>query len=299
MLIIPRPGVNRENLLDLLRSIHSRVLNLRSGGPPGSTAYGWLLAYLDWSSEAARMLGNQISPADLDRLVLTRGYERLLSGLGSWDGMTTVLQRAVNGLVSTEMEQRVTTFEEVIKTIEEQIQRWALVGDFLVPDTSFFIKHPDKLEEVDFKALPLDIPGTRVHVLVPIVVVDELDRLKESKDRDVRWRAGYTTAVLDRVLQHPTGPARLHEEDASAVDEKGIPLHGEITIELLFDPPGHVHLPIADDEVIARTQAVVPLAARKVTLLTYDTGQSMRARAAGLPVVKLTKPIGEEPKQPK
>lgn len=38
------------------------------------------------------------------------------------------------------------------------------------------------------------------------------------------------------------------------------------------------------------------LASRKVTLLTYDTGQSTKARNAGLAVVKLTKDIGEEPK---
>lgn len=43
--------------------------------------------------------------------------------------------------------------------------------------------------------------------------------------------------------------------------------------------------------------AIEPLAARKVTLLTYDTGQAMRARAAGVPVKKLSVDIGEEPKE--
>ena len=66
-------------------------------------------------------------------------------------------------------------------------------------------------------------------------------------------------------------------------------------MELVFDPPGHIRLPINDDEIIDRALAVEPLAARRVTLLTYDTGQSMRAQAAGMPVKKLTKPIGEEP----
>lgn len=50
------------------------------------------------------------------------------------------------------------------------------------------------------------------------------------------------------------------------------------------------------DEIIDRCLAVQPLADRQVTLLTYDMGQSTRARAAGLRVIKLTKPIGEEPK---
>lgn len=37
------------------------------------------------------------------------------------------------------------------------------------------------------------------------------------------------------------------------------------------------------------------LAGRPVTLVTFDTGQSTRARAAGLFVIKLKKPMGDEP----
>ena len=73
--------------------------------------------------------------------------------------------------------------------------------------------------------------------------------------------------------------------------------HSEITIELVYDPPGHARLPINDDEIIDRALAAQALADRKVTLLTYDTGQAMRARNAGLPVMKLRKEIGEEPMQ--
>jgi hypothetical protein len=40
--------------------------------------------------------------------------------------------------------------------------------------------------------------------------------------------------------------------------------------------------------------AIEALADRRVTLLTYDTGQSTRARNAGLQVVKLSQDIGEE-----
>jgi PIN domain len=57
----------------------------------------------------------------------------------------------------------------------------------------------------------------------------------------------------------------------------------------------HIRLPINDDEIIDRALAVQPLADRPVTLLTYDTGQSTRARAAELPVIKLAKPLGDEP----
>lgn len=59
-----------------------------------------------------------------------------------------------------------------------------------------------------------------------------------------------------------------------------------MTVEVLFDPPGHARLPIVDDEIIDRALTVKALAARQITLLTCDTGQSFQARSVGLNVVK-------------
>ena len=73
----------------------------------------------------------------------------------------------------------------------------------VVPDGNFYIHHPDKLEVADIGDRSR-CGGTRAHVVVPLVVVDELDGLKRSSKRDVRWRAGYTVAVLDRVFEHGT-----------------------------------------------------------------------------------------------
>lgn len=70
---------------------------------------------------------------------------------------------------------------------------------------------------------------------------------------------------------------------------------GNVTLEILFDPSGHVRSPISDDEIVERAVLVQALAGREVTLLTYDTGQSTRARAAGLTVIKLSKDLGSEP----
>jgi hypothetical protein len=137
-----------------------------------------------------------------------------------------------------------------------------------------------------------------------------LDGLKQrGNTRHVKWRAGYTLAVIDRVFADTTAPGWLRKGDVSTTDSvppevlKSFPpeitaamasggiQRSDVTIELLFDPPGHVRLPIKDDEIVDRALAVEPLAGRKVTLLTYDTGQSTRARNAGLQVVKLSKDI--------
>lgn len=286
----PVPGVDRENLRKALASVGEEVANLRGGGPP--TAKERLLVYLDWTSKAVRMLGNQISNADIDRLVLTRRYELLLSGVGHLDGSDS--QRVLNGLVTLELDQRVDAFEGALRALDRQIERWSRFGAFVVADSSVYIESPAKLEDLDFAAL-CEVREEPIHILVPIVVVDELDGLKQSKRQQARWRSVYTLAVLDRIFGVGTEVARLREADYSALDSGGIP-RGEVTAELLFDPPGHTRLPINDDEIIDRALAAQALAGRKVTLLTYDTGQSTRARAAGLRVIKLKEdPEGDEP----
>jgi rRNA-processing protein FCF1 len=283
VLVSPRPGVSRNDLLEVVRNLEFSVSNARVGGMTVLDRYN---AYLAWVTEAVRMLRDRVSAADLDRLVLTQRYWALQS-------MVTAVVGPVGALVDTEITERVTSFGEAYATLDKQIQRWSRPGMFVVADTSFYIEHPDKIEEADL-ASALGVRGDAIHLLVPIIVVDELDGLKKHNNRHIRWRAGYTLAVLDRILTDGTGPALLREEDFSALNSGGIP-RGEITIEIVFDPPGHSRLPINDDEIIDRILAIQPLADRKVTLLTYDTSQSTRARAEAVPVVKLAAQLGEEP----
>ena len=129
MLVTPRPGVNRDNLLKTLQSVHNEVVNLRGGGGPN--AHQRLLAYLEWTSNAVRMLGNQISRDDLDGLVLTDRYRLLLSGVGTMTSTELEVQRVVNGLVSLELDERIAAFDAAIKTIQSQIKRWSGYGDFV------------------------------------------------------------------------------------------------------------------------------------------------------------------------
>jgi rRNA-processing protein FCF1 len=272
------PGVDRANLRRALSDVHVSVLNIRGAGV-GEYPFDRVVVYLNWVNDAVRMLRKQISSADIDRLVLTRRYELLLAEDISSDS------RVLNGLLSAELDERADAFDEAREALEREIKRWSRPGMLVVADTSVYITNPDKLEELDFASL-INVREDPVHVLVPIVVVDELDGLKQSKDNHLRWRSRHTLDVIDRVFAHTTGAARLRDENFSALNSGGIP-RGEVTIELVFDPPGHTRLPINDDEIIDRALAVQSMAGRSVTLLTYDTGQSTRARATGLKVIKL------------
>jgi hypothetical protein len=293
MLITPRPGINLDNLtkdLAFVRSdISSKVVS-GTGGP-----YGRLMGYLEWAGSAARLLGYQISESDLAALVLSRRYELLLSSFNNMISTSVDVHRVVNEVVTLEVEERSKVLDAAIKALKDERDRWARADVLVMPDTSFYIRHTDKLEEVDFAPL-LGLREYGIHVLVPMVIVDELDGLKQHNKPHVRWRAGHTLAVLDRLFQASPGPAMLRKEDFSALATGGIP-RGRVSMELLFDPSRHVRLPINDDEIIDRALAVQTLAGRAVTVLTYDTGQSMRARNAGLKVFKLTEDVGEEPKE--
>jgi hypothetical protein len=291
MLITPRPGVSRESLLDDLRISGYETQSLYGG----TSAYVRLLDYLDWVGRTVEKFGNQISAADLERLVLTPRYTQLLAGVGTMTGEEIEVQRVVNGLVLLEVRQRADVFKKAHDELKAEIERWKLRGWTFVADSSFYIEHPEKLEDADFAALVPDWDDT-VHLVVPMVVVDELDSLKQHKDRRIRWRAGYTLAVLDRLFQNSTEQATLRKADQAKQAATGI-RQGEVTVQLLFDPVGHVRLPINDDEIVDRALAVKAHAGRQVTLLTYDTGQSSRGRFAELNVMKLSKSLEDEPKE--
>jgi rRNA-processing protein FCF1 len=282
MLIRPLPGADRDSLLKNLENLHMEVGNIRSHGHTQLDLYN---SYLSWVNESVRMLRHHVSPEDLERLVLTKRCWLLQSMAGSAVGPLAVL-------VETEIDDRLTVLNDARGSLEEQIKRWSRPGWFVVADTTVFCQAA-KLEKLDLG----EILGSRhdpVHLLVPMVIVDELDRLKQSSKKDLRWRAQYTLAVLDRVLSGASKTARLQDEDFSALDTGEIP-RGEVTVEIVPDPPGHARLPINDDEIIDRALAIQSLSGRNVTLLTYDTGQNHRARDVGLKVKKLTEPIGEEP----
>ncbi|MDX3374696.1 PIN domain-containing protein [Streptomyces sp. ME02-6991-2A] len=275
MIVTPIPGTHRDNVLSALRSVFVAAGNLDS--QHHSSAYGRLLAYLEWADDSLRLLVGQISASDINRLIRTRMYQSLLDGVGHLAGSDQ--QRLVNGLLANEVRERVVALEAAVGAFQGQMRRWPAMTSVLVLDTSVFIKHETKLEDTDFFVLA-GAGAEAVRVTVPMVVVDELDRLKESRDKQVRWRAGYSLAVLDRLLE---SNERL----------------GRVKVEALFDNPGHVRLPDEDDEIVDRALAVHTIAAGSAQLVTYDTGMAMRAKWANLPVLKLRTDAGTGPEPEK
>lgn len=156
MLVTPLPGTSRENLQKTLQEVHTAALTVWSGHQGDAQAK--LGAYLEWTTTAVQHLTGQIISADLDRLVLTPAYGRLLAALGTVTGKDIVAQRALNALVSLELEQRVKAFDAARRALDDQISRWPLYDVFVVADTSVYIEHEDKLENLDLASF---LPANR------------------------------------------------------------------------------------------------------------------------------------------
>jgi PIN domain len=234
------------------------------------------------------MLHNRLRSADIDRLIFTRDYDRLLAAVGNLSGTDTGTQRVLHGLLDMELRLRTEALDEIITDLQNRNPQWSYDDLYAVLDTSVYIEHDDKLEKLDIAPQLTLYPDKRLHLLVPMVVIDELDGIKNKGEGIKRWRAAYTLGVVERIFS-PREPKRGFLRNG----EYGV--RGAVDLEIIYDPPGHVRLPVNDDEIIDRTLAAKPLAGKPVTLITFDTGQAFRAREADLPVVKLTKPLGDEP----
>lgn len=145
-------------------------------------------------------LRNQIRAVDIDQMVLTRRYWLLqsLNPVPNSIGFDSITK-----LLDTEVAERTAAFEETSRALSQKIERWSNQDVFIVADTSFYIEHKDDLDHLDLPAL-IASRHEPVRLLVPIIVVDELDNLKQHAR--VRTRARQTLRTLDRVLKDPTTP---------------------------------------------------------------------------------------------
>jgi predicted ribonuclease YlaK len=229
------------------------------------------------------MLRHALPSDEIDRLVLSRRYWAIHAAPDSSSF------RAVD----TEIDDRLAALSNAVEWVDETKRKWSQSpGKLVVADTSVFCQHPNKLADLDLAGI-LRCREVPVRLMMPVLVLDELEGLKQSSKQQTRWRAAHTLGRLDEVLGSD-GSGLLNRADFSALDTGGIP-RGEVYVEVYFDPAGHHRLPINDDELVDRALAIQTEAGRDVTFITYDTAQSTRARFAGLRVVKLPTDPGPEP----
>lgn len=116
-----------------------------------------------------------------------------------------------------------------------------------------------------------------IRLILPIMVIEELDKLMHHRDGDRRKRARDAFKALWEVHgQKPTEPTAL-------------PGQPDVTVEVMLEGDWHLRRPNNDAEIIDQAVIVRELTGRDVLLATGDGPMLYRAAAAGLVPVRMPK----------
>lgn len=237
-------------------------------------------SYIAWVNRHVRMLGGQISQRDIDALLQTRGYWSLR-------GSDPSRQRTdnLNETIAREIESQRYALENASKEIRSELRRW--IGNdhdpiALILDTGVVENYASELDTVDWHELAGVRPDRFLYLVIPRIVLDEIDRHKQNRSKDpqaIGLKSVANAAI--RVLWSMFGTG----ERSTNFSQAGQPFDREGRVELLIDSIEHVQIADSDAELLDRSRTL--RAFLPVTVVTFDTCMALRGRAAGIDVVRL------------
>lgn len=271
MEILPLPGVTGRQILNSLVQVKD---NLGSAIAPRSDHTTPQERYTTWASASSDLLGHILHQQSLVHLILTPRHWAIL---GMANGINSL------SVTNTEMSDRIREFNRVIDDLRVEVQKWDnLPGKFVVLDTNVYLHYSQMFDLVNWHE-KLEIPlGETLNLIVPLLVVRELDRKKMSSSNNkvsntdstlVRTRARQTLSRLNIFFGEPT-TTYTFEPPSDGVSRQ--------TLTLLFDDLSHVALSSPDQEIIERSFFLQGRSGRKVKLVTLDHAMAFAARNDGL-----------------
>jgi hypothetical protein len=171
-------------------------------------------------------------------------------------------------------------FEQMIASLQALKVFIARPGQIVVPDTSTFIEG-EYFAQFDWHSLEGITRGQPVRLIIPILVIEELDAKKTDRNSRVSGRA---RSVLRRLWE-------LHGSDPA--QPAGIPGKAA-TVEVFLDDAGHIRRPVNDDEIVERAVAIREITGRNVLLASGDYKMLYRAAAAGVGAAHMPRPADVE-----
>lgn len=240
--------------------------------------------YLLWTYRTTALLSPHIQGGDIERLINTKRYWLL-------QGIVNPLQDSmIRHLIELEISERQGAFADEINELNTVAHQWKI--DFespiaLVLDTNILLDHYHELQSYDWN-LALNVRSdVSIILTIPVVVIDELDRLKVNKGKSVdkepsfRTKARLALKRIDNTFQQSNGRRLLQEQVLGG----GSGHQSAIHLAILFDEIGHIPLGHVDSEIVDRAATLTPFV-KEVRIATYDTGMALRARQSGLDVCK-------------
>ncbi|GAB2707723.1 PIN domain-containing protein [Arthrobacter bambusae] len=286
------PGAAPTRAAELLETAARELRNAQSS----ASALELYNQYFRWAGEQMRMLTGVMATSELDRLVTTR-WHWALSGMNlNQPEATTSPKAAIHSSVTAQITETLRRLEDEAKDLRGELSLWRNgQAAAAVLDTNVLTDHWHRLTLIDWPVTLGVNHTTHVVLAVPVAVIDELDKHKQSNQRepkdsgraDLRDRARSALKWIESKLHNPSMPAALE-----TVARPGVP-EFKLSIALIRQDVRHVPLSDTDSEIIDRALSLEGFASR-VHLITSDTGMLLRARRAGLPA---SRPEPEQPDQ--
>ena len=260
----PRKGQTVEHAILLLDGLIDGATSLT-----GSLNLNPLLAanqYLVWT-EGAEMLLASLYEQSIPRGLLTERYWRIRE-------MAKDTMRP-QPLVLAEVSDQKRTLED----LREQLQHYRSLVEpspeerLLICDTNVLV-HGKLFHELMWNE---QFGERKVRIILPLAVLDELDKLKDEgneaagtvlRDLDARLKPG---AALERVVLRPN-----------------------VTLQLTDEPSGYERLRSVDDEIVRQAAYFASMSFGRITIVAIDRAMRVRAEAAGINAIAL--PPGYERK---
>jgi hypothetical protein len=285
--VLPISGKSGDLLVAQLRSALTALGNLGGGDVQQR-----FTDYMHWASTYAGFLGDFLRREDLDQLITTRGYWTLQTFIPVTSSAPERIgghaQKNINALISLEILERNRELGQVINELSSDLIGWGKVnGSLILADTNVYLHHEKIFSEVPWRDL-LDAAGRDAHLIIPILIVNELDGKKrtgqgtvsETNDESVRTRARKSLNLIDEIFRKPLQEVELTLRNSA---------FGLVTASIFMDSRDHVRIMHSDSELVDRALALQNFTGRDITIITFDTGMALRARMANLKVINLTK----------
>lgn len=250
---IPSPDRGYHDVIKTVKSVLRDLDNLQPSGDHIKIA----MAYTEWLENAERMLRNQFVGPDL-----------------VWPGLNTERARqiaehrlATQRLFNSEKEYQQHRLRKLISDLDSLHTQLIIesAAEVVLLDTNYLLRGgplPDRNWSERFP------DASQVHLIIPHVVIDELDDLTHRRE----------TKDLARAAIRMVDDLR---SDASNPWERVVVASG-VTLQILPDPPLHIRLADNDAELMSRSQVVHAMAGKAPTIVTMDRGMIVRAHVHGL-----------------
>ncbi len=264
-----------EGAIATVGQVRGQLGNARNGNSAADRKDSFLRWCDNW---ATPQLGNHFPDTEEVFTAIEETFRRLVLA-------PSMSEYELNTMLNREWQTWDRRLERLSAELENCRVFLARPGRIVVLDTSALMEGV-LFTGYDWHTLDAGLAAEAVRLIVPILVIEELDGLKRTRDRQQKADAKEVLRAMWALHgTAPTVPAALSEA-------------ANVTIEIYLDGDWHKRRDNNDGEIIDQALAIQELTGQPVILATCDYNQQYRAAAPRVTTALMPRRDEQEPPSP-